>query len=128
MFVLLSLIFFLATHLWETFSFEVYEPEYYITKLHHFTDYDIFVQACRERTNNTNDDKSNYCSNTSVKSYRTLKKKGADDIKQVQITNQSWEMVSITWKEPEDPNGVIICYTIEYKKQDNENVLFICFY
>ncbi|RZC43079.1 insulin-like receptor [Asbolus verrucosus] len=110
-----------GTNVWASFSFKVYgKTEFFVSNLHHFTNYAIHVQACRAKSNDTND-KGNYCSTSSVKQARTLMKEGADDIKQVQITNQSLEMVSITWKEPEDPNGVILSYTIEYRKLDNEN-------
>jgi insulin receptor len=109
-----------ATKMYISFSIEVSGTEFYLTKLHHFTQYEVNVQACREKSKER-EDTSSPCSNTSSKFHRTMQKKGADDIKHVQVTNQSLEMVSITWKEPEDPNGVILCYTIEYKKLDNEN-------
>jgi hypothetical protein len=119
--VVFLLVVILATKMYISFSIEVSGTEFYLTKLHHFTQYEVNVQACREKSKER-EDTSSPCSNTSSKFHRTMQKKGADDIKHVQVTNQSMEMVSITWKEPEDPNGVILCYTIEYKKLDNENV------
>ena len=106
----------------DTRSIEVKGTEYYLKDLHHFTVYEISVEACREHSKESEDTSSDLCSNTSIRTFRTLKKTGADDIKQVLVTNQSVDTVSITWKEPEDPNGYIVCYTIEYKKVDNENV------
>lgn len=106
-----------------SFSTEVTGTEFYIPNLRHFTVYEIFVQACREKTNEELD-KAPACSSKNIKTHRTLKKKGADDIKQIEIKNQSLGMVSLTWTEPDFPNGLIFCYTIEYKKVDNENVGF----
>lgn len=97
--------------------------EFFLTNLHHYTFYDIYVQACREIEGN--DDLESSCSSTSIRTARTMHREGADDIKSVHITNQSLEIVSVTWREPEDPNGVIFSYTIEYKRLDNENVKYL---
>nr|BBI47313.1 insulin-like peptide receptor 1 [Gnatocerus cornutus] len=106
---------------WISFSFKVEgRTDKYVGNLQHFAAYQISVRACREKSS-SKEDKTEPCSNTSLNTYKTLKKHDADDIKQVQVTNQSLDMVSITWEVPKDPNGIILCYTIEYKKLDNEN-------
>lgn len=47
---------------------------------------------------------------------------GADTIPSVQITNKSLGMVSLTWDEPKEPNGLTLTYQIEYKRKDIDNV------
>jgi len=48
----------------------------------------------------------------------------ADDIIDsfVQESNHTIGLVKIGWKEPEDPNGLIIKYQIEYRRQDIPNL------
>lgn len=59
-----------GTDLWESFSFKIYgKTEFYLNNLHHYTLYDIYVQACREREGST--DEENNCSSTSIKTVRT---------------------------------------------------------
>ncbi|XP_044256884.1 insulin-like receptor [Tribolium madens] len=109
-----------GTGVYISFSTEVTGTEFYMPNLRHYTVYEINVQACREKTNDKLDT-APFCSSRNMKTHRTLKKKGADDIKQIEIKNQSLGMVSLTWKEPDAPNGLIYCYIIEYKNLDKEN-------
>lgn len=46
----------------------------------------------------------------------------ADNIAKVYITNQTMDSITITWDPPQDPNGVISHYSVEYKRIDIENV------
>ncbi|CAH0562735.1 unnamed protein product [Brassicogethes aeneus] len=101
-----------GTEIWESFSFNVYgKSEFYINKLHHYTNYDITVQACREAIEN---DTESLCSLSSVTTSRTLKKTDADNIKNLRVSNQTEDTVTLKWDQPEHPNGVIYSYSIEY--------------
>nr|CAI5859006.1 unnamed protein product [Callosobruchus analis] len=109
-----------GTDIWESFNFTVYgETEFFINRLHHYTLYEISVQACREKEGK--DDTESPCSSTSIKTDRTKSKPGADNISRVKISNRSLDEVTITWDEPEDPNGVIYRYSVEYQRVDIEN-------
>lgn len=128
-----------GTNIWASFNFPVYgKTHFYLTDLHHFTLYNIHVQACRK--GNDRDDKG-ACSDIAISTARTLKRGrkthllenlekcnvilfpvGADTITSVQITNKSLGMVSLTWDEPKEPNGLILTYQIEYKRKDIDNV------
>ncbi|KAK9889047.1 hypothetical protein WA026_004327 [Henosepilachna vigintioctopunctata] len=104
-----------GTDIWESFQRTVYgRTELWINKLHHFTYYDISVQACREREGPS--DMNDLCSFQSVESGRTFVKVGADNIKRVYMVNQTLETVTIRWDDLPDPNGMIFKYFIEYKR------------
>nr|XP_023028682.1 insulin-like receptor [Leptinotarsa decemlineata] len=45
----------------------------------------------------------------------------AEKIGKVQITNQSMNSITISWEQPEDPNGQISMYSVEYQNIDIEN-------
>lgn len=109
-----------GTDIWESFSFPVYgKTDFFIDKLHHFTSYVINVQACRKKEGEN--DVESRCSSTSMQTQRTLKKRGADRITKVHITNQSLDAVTVAWEPPQDPNGVIFTISLEYKALDNDN-------
>lgn len=111
-----------GTNIWVSFSFMVFgKTEFYIKNLHHYTYYEISVQACREKIMN---DTENLCSPTTYNTARTLKKAGADDIKNFRISNQTEDTVILTWEQPEDPNGVIYSYTLDNNKisKDSQHV------
>lgn len=60
--------------MWESFNFPVYgKTELYLTNLHHFTLYNIYVQACREEEGAEDANKAK-CSDIQIKTTRTLKK------------------------------------------------------
>ncbi|XP_048513218.1 insulin-like receptor [Athalia rosae] len=100
--------------------------------LRHFAVYTIEVQACREPV--PNDTLNSCCSTKSIKTARTLPIDSADDIPQnsfkynVVVGNNSESTVNLWWKEPPDPNGLIVSYQIEYKNIDIQNVksLIVC--
>lgn len=110
-----------------------------MTKLHHFTSYEISVQACRKLEPEKEEEGSNpiLCSpKKQENNVKTLVKGnknaifsssssifiifhysvGADDIKNVYIINQTMESVSIRWDDLTEPNGMIFKYIIEYKR------------
>lgn len=111
------------TDLWESFKFYITngKTEMYINKLKHYTVYDITVQVCRESEGSL--DKQPTCSKASspLIEPRTQEKVGANDIHFIKVHNQSVDMVVITWKEPEDPNGELLNYRMEYKRLDHDH-------
>ncbi|XP_044766315.1 insulin-like receptor isoform X3 [Coccinella septempunctata] len=102
------------------------KTEVLIDKLHHFTSYEISVQACREQEKgevlpNGTDPIEVLCSRKKQENnVKTLVKVGADDIKRVYVINQTMESVTITWDNLTEPNGLIFKYIIEYKR-NSEN-------
>ncbi|KAI4497351.1 hypothetical protein M0802_007598 [Mischocyttarus mexicanus] len=115
-----------------TFDREVPTPNlsYVLKNLRHFAYYNIEVQACREVVKN---DTNDTCSTKSMKTYRTLPLKDADNIppKTVKMfkmkTNNSFTDIKLTWAEPTEPNGLIVTYQIEYKRVDIKNVMIFYF-
>ncbi|CAG9816610.1 unnamed protein product [Phaedon cochleariae] len=108
-----------GTNIWESFHFPIYgKTHFFINKLHHYTLYDINVQACREVEGK--DDIDSPCSSTSMQTERTQPKTGAENISRIYI-NQSLDTVTVSWEPPRDPNGVIYMYLIEYKREDIVN-------
>nr|WML96173.1 insulin receptor [Colaphellus bowringi] len=109
-----------GTNIWESFNFPVYgRNNFSISRLHHFTLYDINVQACRKIEGEN--DRESPCSSTSMQTHRTLSKLGAENIGDVKITNRSENTITISWEQPEDPNGIMFIYFVEYKLIDIEN-------
>lgn len=51
---------------------------------------------------------------------------GVDNVGLVRVSipsaNLTSGMVKLMWDEPEDPNGIILTYQIEYRRVDIENV------
>lgn len=47
---------------------------------------------------------------------------GADNITKVAVTNKSLDSITISWDQPDDPNGVIFTYTVEYQRVDTKYV------
>lgn len=107
-----------------------------VTKLRHFTQYTITVRACRKEvayvTNKEQDmllpgpeENPDPCSLPTQVTITTAKKYSADDIPLVTTTtvpsNQSYGIVKVEWKAPEHPNGVLLSYTIKYRKNEIEN-------
>lgn len=94
-----------------------------VNGLHHFTEYTIEIIACQDEG-----PKPRFrplCSSKALTSVRTLKLGGADDIDhntiQVKTDNATYGNIYVRWEEPKDPNGVIVSYSIEYKRMNVEN-------
>lgn len=47
---------------------------------------------------------------------------GADDVTKIMVANQSVDVATVSWEPPPHPNGIIVSYTIEYKKIGPEDV------
>lgn len=94
--------------------------------LRHFAAYNIEVQACREPI--ANETKTDNCSTKSMKTYRTLMMDSADNIPpdtfklKYSGENNSLTVITLSWEEPPQPNGLIVTYQIEYKRVDIKNV------
>lgn len=118
-----------------------------LDKLRHFSQYSISVLACRD-FNDPLFNVNTFCSNAVMINRRTEKigtkrpkfflnffpwqkplptTDNADDILQVESretssANSSKKSVKLSWQEPKNPNGLILSYTIIYKRVDLDNV------
>lgn len=103
-----------------------------VPNLRHFTQYSVAIRACRKLTSDDTDangltdlEKSDPCSIATQTPITTAKKDDADDIKIFDVSNvpsnESYGIVRISWKAPENPNGVLLSYTIKYRKNEIEN-------
>jgi hypothetical protein len=85
-----------------------------LSELKHYSIYSINVKACRDGPGPDN------CSNEAIATQRTMKIANSDDITTFNVllesTNKSLSAVRIIWASPERPNGLIISYSIKYKK------------
>ncbi|XP_055355643.1 insulin-like peptide receptor [Paramacrobiotus metropolitanus] len=119
--------------------------EWRIRGLHHFTDYVISVFACHEPSSEPSDQNNSYmyplCSDEAFANpSQTLAKRGADDIPSASVRVSLNEVnsssagaggnpdevavarnVHVYWKDPHQPNGVIVTVEIEYHLVDKEN-------
>ncbi|ESO97128.1 hypothetical protein LOTGIDRAFT_174611, partial [Lottia gigantea] len=87
-----------------------------LTNLGHFQPYNIKVLACQDTLENG----EKYCSdksNIALAFKRTLKSPTADRIEHstIRVSVNDSGKVNITWDSPSDPNGLIVCFEIEYK-------------
>lgn len=63
-----------------------------------------------------------------MKTYRTLAMESADNIPvntfelKTSGENNSLTVITLSWEEPPQPNGLIVTYQIEYKRIDIKNV------
>uniref|UniRef100_A0A4W4FHM5 Tyrosine-protein kinase receptor n=1 Tax=Electrophorus electricus TaxID=8005 RepID=A0A4W4FHM5_ELEEL len=85
-----------------------------ISHLHHFTSYQIEIQACNHPTELA------YCSMATYVSARTMPEGGAPPVGHSPSKSVKSE---IKWAEPKAPNGMIILYEINYHRvSDNEEL------
>ncbi|KAK2869300.1 hypothetical protein Q7C36_001171 [Tachysurus vachellii] len=91
-----------------------------ISNLHHFTSYQIEIQACNHPEN------LDFCSVATFVSARTMPGVKADNILgrvTHEILPEEPEFVYIKWQEPKSPNGMIILYEVNYHRlSDNEEM------
>ncbi|UYV63309.1 InR [Cordylochernes scorpioides] len=89
--------------------------------LSHFTEYTIEVTACLDENTNTS---KQPCSTKAITTVRTLPLGGMDDINphsiRINTDNATMGMVTLHWQEPLNPNGLVVTYTIEYRKVDSD--------
>ncbi|KZS17897.1 Tyrosine-protein kinase receptor [Daphnia magna] len=109
-----------------TFYQKVTGTTYTVVGVRHYAEYTIQVVAChdpdpvRGRT---------LCSMTAVTSARTKQSDYADDIVggiTRYDSNHTSRSIKIGWKEPDDPNGLITKYLLEYRRSDNGKIVKEC--
>ncbi|CAL1580384.1 unnamed protein product [Knipowitschia caucasica] len=91
-----------------------------ITNLRHFTSYQIEIHACNHPTDQTR------CSMAAYVSARTLPEDKADDILPPIKCEVAETSVHVSWKEPSDPNGIIMLYEVNYKRLGDSEELHTC--
>lgn len=96
---------------------------FFLGDLHHFTNFKVQLKVCREKVEHPNDI-AEECSTEITETYATLKKESNDLITEFNIfpigSNGSTS-IKVTWEAPKDPNGLILSYTIEYRKVDEHS-------
>nr|CAD7440819.1 unnamed protein product [Timema bartmani] len=98
-----------------------------IQNLHHFAEYNIKLVACREQYFDKEESitDTNYCSFASYVNVRTLHEPRFDRINSKHLAvdshNGSKSDVYLSWKEPRNPNGIIVAYQIEHRRTDIKN-------
>nr|CAD7572194.1 unnamed protein product [Timema californicum] len=98
-----------------------------IRNLHHFAEYNIKLVACREQYFDKEENimDTNYCSFASYVTVRTLHDPRFDRINSKHLAvdshNGSKSDVYLSWKEPRNPNGIIVAYQIEHRRTDIKN-------
>lgn len=102
------------------------QTSFEITGLKHYSTYQIFLKACREKSElapktGTPDEP---CGPEAQITLLTLKKDENDIIPFFDavnvLSNSSLGQIKVTWKAPEKPNGLLLSYTIRYRKNDIE--------
>lgn len=94
-----------------------------IKELRHYSVYSVSVMACRESI--INETEAN-CSNVMMSHHRTSKLEGADNISHLMVEkytapNRSAGGVRLTWNSPENPNSLIVSYTVRHQRVDVEH-------
>lgn len=103
-----------------------------LVQLRHYTNYQISIRACREKTEKqsnppkTETEESAPCGPETQISTLTLKREENDlitvfDAVNIPSNGSSLGSIKVTWKAPENPNGLLLTYTIRYKKNDIEH-------
>ncbi|KAM9460613.1 insulin receptor b [Clarias gariepinus] len=94
-----------------------------ISNLHHFTSYQMEIQACNHP------DDPEFCSVATFVSARTLPAAKADNIMgpvTPEILAEEPEFVYIKWQEPKSPNGMIILYEVSYHRVSDNEEMHLC--
>lgn len=105
------------------------QTSFELVQLRHYTNYQIFLRACREKSDsppkvNTVDELQ--CGPETQISTLTLKREENDLITVFEALNvpsngTGLGSIKVVWKAPENPNGLLLSYTIRYKKNDIEH-------
>lgn len=91
-----------------------------INGLKHYSIYILLLRAC-----NVNRTEKAQCSSVVMVSQRTGRKPDADNILNPQLSLVGSNNVEIQWREPQNPNAVIVSYDIEYKSVEKETHKYI---
>lgn len=93
-----------------------------LKQLKHFTYYSISVKACRAGEGDN-------CGNEMIAYQRTGKIDTADDVTDVFVekipTSNHSVGVRLSWKAPDNPNGIIVSYSIRYQRVDIEHIKYL---
>lgn len=102
----------------------VSQNSYELQNLKHYSNYQIFLRACREKT--IPDTMEDHCGPEAQITALTMKKEENDiitnfDAFMVQSNGSSLGSIRVSWKPPLNPNGLILTYLIRYKKFDPDH-------
>jgi insulin receptor len=120
------------------------QTSFELHNLTHYTNYQIFLRACREKLDDSTTDviennkltdeiarqKSidDECGPETQITQITLKKPENDLIPEFEAqaipSNNSLGSIKIRWSPPPRPNGMILSYTIQYKKNDIDHTKY----
>ncbi|XP_030043845.1 insulin receptor-related protein [Microcaecilia unicolor] len=97
------------------FEDKVFRDRTVISNLRHFTEYRIDIHACNHAAHTVG------CSAATFVFARTMPERQADNIP----GNVTWEPIGknsvlLKWKEPQNPNGLILKYEIKYSRENEE--------
>ncbi|CRL08130.1 CLUMA_CG020870, isoform A [Clunio marinus] len=94
-----------------------------LSDLRHYSNYQFFLKACREKDSDDRSDEN--CGPEAQISAITLKEEKNDVIPRFDVVavpgNGSLGQIKATWEPPPNPNGLLLSYTIRYKKNDLEH-------
>lgn len=98
---------------------------YIISGLKHYTRYAISIRACREKEDDETD-QAIVCGHEVNDYVTTVREPAKDDIDSdkffvTEIINGSTSDIRIQWEPPSDPNGLLLTYTIRYRRTDIDN-------
>lgn len=99
----------------------VYGNSLYVSSLKHFTSYRVEVRACRQLSEEESPrDLNIYCSGKAIEHVQTNPLIMADSIRDefpfLEVSNKIPGTVILKWEEPEDPNGDVLTYSVEYRR------------
>ena len=96
-----------------------------VTNLHHYSKYLVRIKACRKRVDKF-DTKNNNCSQELIQFVQTTKNYNFDNVTFSKIIVEDLlkniNIVHLFWLEPNETNGYIVAYQIEYKNLDIDQV------
>lgn len=100
---------------------------YEIKGLKHYTTYAISIRACRDKETEENDSQESHVCGHEVNYYATtFREPSNDDIPSFTteiLPNASTTDVLVKWDSPKDPNGLLLTYTIRYKRVDIDHTV-----
>ena len=103
------------------------QTSFKLGNLKHYTNYAISIRACREKSKGKeNQTEPDQCGSDAITSVLTQKREENDlipvfDAQNINSNGSSLGSIKVTWKAPENPNGLLLSYTIRYKKNDIEH-------
>lgn len=108
---------------WYNDTIKADQTGFEISGLKHYTTYRISIRACRLREE-TEDNSTVICGPEGHHYATTFRKAINDNIQKFEvekISNGSLTDIRVTWEPPENPNGLLLTYTIRYKRVDVEH-------